>query len=126
MMSRVKDLFWIIFGVVLVRIVLPVSVFALSIAPPATLGDLNSVFASAVKALISLVGIASLTMLLFGGFKFISAGSDKEAAQKAQQTINYAVGGLIISLSAWLILSLIGNFLGVNLNVFDICITPGC
>jgi hypothetical protein len=94
---------------------------------PAQIGNLNDVFAALVRSLIGLVGIASFAMLLIGGFKFLSAGSDKDAAQKAQMTINYAVGGLIISLSAWLILNLIGIFLGVNLNVFDICINhTGC
>jgi hypothetical protein len=103
------------------------SAFALNNQDPAMIGDLNTVFGSVVRALIPVCGFAAFAMLVYGGFKFLAAGSDKDATQKAQQTINYAVGGLLISLCAWLILNLIGLFLGVNLNIFNICInSTGC
>jgi hypothetical protein len=127
-MSNFKTIFIRFLQLVPLFLILPFPAYAqMAYADnAATIGDFNSVFASILRALIGLVGIASLAMLILGGFKFISAGADKDASQKAQQTITYAVGGLIISLSAWIILSIIGTFLGVNLGVFDICITAGC
>jgi nitrogen fixation/metabolism regulation signal transduction histidine kinase len=102
-MSQLKSYFFSFLRIVLVILVLPAPVFAQNMtanAAPAYLGNLNTVVAKAITALISLVGIASFVMLLLGGFKFLSAGSDKEAAQKAQQTINYAISGLVICITA--------------------------
>jgi hypothetical protein len=59
-------------------------------------------------------------MLILGGFKYLSAGADKDAANKARLTISYALGGLILVLSAWIILVLLGGFLGINVDRFDI------
>jgi hypothetical protein len=61
-------------------------------------------------------------MLLLGGFKYMSAGSDKGATEAAKNTLTYAIAGLVIAASAMAILALIGVFFGVNLGVFDICI----
>ena len=89
---------------------------------PAKISDLETVFGSVVSVALSAAGIAVLVMLIVGGFKFLSAGGDKEATQKAGKTITYAIGGLVLVLSAWIILNLLGNFLGVNFSVFDITI----
>jgi len=67
-----------------------------------------------------LAGIAVLVMLVWGGYQFLMAGGDKEGAAKAQKTLTYAIGGLILVLSAWIILNLLGNFLGVDFSVFKI------
>ncbi len=91
-------------------------------APPAEIEDLNAIFSNLLRIIIPLISLASLGMLLYGGYRYLSAGADKQATTLAQQTLTYALGGLIISLSAWVILGLIGTFLGINVTVFDICI----
>jgi hypothetical protein len=91
---------------------------------PATIGDLVEVFGNVVKIALTGAGIASLVMLVVGGFKYLSAGGDKEATQKASRTITYAIGGLIVVLSSWIILSLLGGFLGLNFQDFSVCL-PG-
>lgn len=91
---------------------------------PASIGDLETVFGNVVSVALGAAGIAALVMLIVGGFKFLSAGGDKEATQKAGQTITYTIGGLVLVLSAWIILNFLGNFLGINFSVFNICL-PG-
>lgn len=91
---------------------------------PARISDLEGVFGNVVSVALSAAGIAALVMLIVGGFKFLSAGGDKEATQKAGQTITYAIGGLVLVLSAWIILNFLGNFLGIDFSVFNICL-PG-
>mgnify|MGYP001573739194 FL=1 len=88
----------------------------------AKISDLEQVFGSVVSVALSAAGIAALVMLIVGGFKFLSAGGDKEATQKAGQTITYAIGGLVLVLSAWIILNFLGNFLGVDFSVFKIMV----
>mgnify|MGYP001579576789 CR=1 FL=1 len=89
---------------------------------PARIGDLETVFGNVVSVALSAAGIAALVMLIVGGFKFLSAGGDKEATQKAGQTITYAIGGLVLVLSAWIILNFLGNFLGVDFSTFKIAL----
>lgn len=92
--------------------------------PPATLGDLNIIFANIVKVAIALVGLAVLAMILFAGFQFLGAAGDKEKTQQAQKILNYALRGFVLTLAAWIILNLIGNFVGIKLDLFSICL-PG-
>jgi len=88
---------------------------------PATLGNLNQVFGSVISQILSLVGMLAVVMLVVGGYKYLMAGTDKDAATKARNTITYVVMGLILAVSAWMIINLVGKFLGVNLSTFNIC-----
>lgn len=95
-------------------------------ADPATLSDLNSVFGSVLRVALAGVGIAVTIMFVIGGYQFMMAGSDKDAAARARHTLTYAVIGLVLALSAWIILTLVGTFLGVNFANFDICWGANC
>ncbi len=85
----------------------------------ASIGDFNSVFASFISSAIALVGLASIIMIVIGGLKLLTAGADKEAAASAQHTLTYAIIGLIVTISAWIILSLTGTFLGLDFFNFS-------
>ena len=93
---------------------------------PATLANLDQVFASVLRVALAGVGIAVTIMFVIGGYQFMMAGSDKDAAARARATLTYAVIGLILALSAWIILTLVGSFLGVNFANFTICLPGGC
>lgn len=94
-------------------------------AAPAQLTDLTTVLSSVVGVAIPIAGIAVIVMFLVGGFGFLTAGGDKEATQKAQHTLTYAIGGLILVLSAWMIMALLGNFLGISFDNFTLSLpTP--
>jgi len=96
----------------------------------AMIGDLEGVFNQFIGSAIGLVGIICVVMLVVGGIKFLTAGADKEGAAGAQRTITYGIIGLIVTISAWIILSLLGTFLGIRFSTFSICIPgfagPGC
>lgn len=90
----------------------------------AKLGDLAQVFRQVFTVALTLIGLASLVMLMVGGFQFIGAGGDKEAAARARGTLTYAILGLLLAVSAWMILNLAYRFLGLpSPGVFNICIT---
>ncbi len=97
---------------------------------PATIGDLNQVFETVISNAIYLAGIAVILMLVWGGIQFLMAGGDKEATQKAGKTITFAIAGLVLVICSWLIINVLGNFLGVNFSIFNICLPgysgPGC
>ncbi len=63
-------------------------------------------------------------MFIVGGYQYLMAGGDKDAAVRARNTITYAIVGLILAVSAWMILTLLGSFLGASFQIFTICL-PG-
>jgi len=102
------------------------TVFCYNVSMPARISDLDTVFETAITSLLTLAGAAVLVMLVVGGFHYLHAGQDKEAASKAWATVTYAVLGLATAASAFMILTILGNFLGVNLGNFTICAVTGC
>ena len=96
---------------------------------PARIEDLDSVIANVLSNAVTAVGIASLVMLVIGGFQFFSAGADKEGTARARHTITYAIFGLVLAVSAWLILALFAAFFFNDPNrfsTFTICLPGGC
>lgn len=88
------------------------------------LSALSEVFRNFIQVALGLVGVIAIIMIVAAGFQFLSAGYDKEGAARARRTITYATIGLLVAVSAWIIIRLLGQFLGVNLDIFRICL-PG-
>ena len=88
--------------------------------PPAQIQDLEALFARAVKFAAWGAGIGLFIMLVVGGVKFITSHGDPQAAASAKQTITFAVVGLLVIVGGWLILSILGKVLGINLLQFTI------
>lgn len=68
----------------------------------------------ALYTLLFLVVIFSLIMLLVGGIMWISGKGEKEAMAKAKGTVSYALIGLVLGLSSFLILNTLGAILGIK------------
>ncbi len=85
---------------------------------PAKLSDLEGVFGNVVSAALGFAGIVLFVLLLVGGIKYITSGGDPKAAEGAQKTITYAIGGLALILLSYLILVLIKTITGVDVTQF--------
>lgn len=59
--------------------------------------------------------IVLVFMLISGGIKFIAAGSDKDAVQHASKQLTHALIGIVILLSVYAIVALIGGVFGINI-----------
>ena len=59
-----------------------------------------------IQFLLGLAGAISMLFILLGGYKYIIGGltDDKESGKK---TLTYAIIGLIVSLSAWVVINVI-------------------
>ena len=86
----------------------------------ATLKGFEAIFYNVVTVVLSVAGIAFFVMLIVGGFKYMSTGGDQQKTQAARQTLTYAVIGLVVIISAFLILKLIETFTGVPITTFRI------
>lgn len=89
-------------------------------AGPATLEDFGTiVFPQIVQIALGLVGVAFTVMLIIASFQYVTAAGDKEATQRAQKTINYALRGFVLTISAWIIIALFANFIGLDMDLFS-------
>ncbi|KKU77842.1 MAG: hypothetical protein UY05_C0072G0004 [Candidatus Peregrinibacteria bacterium GW2011_GWA2_47_7] len=61
---------------------------------------------SLINFLLGLAGIISVLFIVLGGYRYVLGGitDDKESGKK---TITYAIVGLIVSLSAWIVINVI-------------------
>jgi len=76
------------------------------------LGELlNNVITTASVA----AGILLFVYLIFGGFKYITAGGDEKAVGEAKRMLTNAVVGMITLAFAYFIVGIIGKVLGVEI-----------
>lgn len=60
----------------------------------------DGIITKAARVLALVVGIASVIMVIIGGFKYILSNGDSNAINSAKNTILYALIGLVISVIA--------------------------
>lgn len=78
----------------------------------------DGVFTKISNTLLLVIGIISVVMLIYGGFRYIISGGDNKKVADAKNTILYAIIGLIISLLAYAIINfVITAITGQNLNL---------
>jgi hypothetical protein len=87
---------------------------------PARISDFEVVFTNIVRNILGLAGIVLFLLLLVGGFKFMTAGGDPKALDAAKKTITYAIAGMVLVASAFLILRFIQVFTGIDVTNFRV------
>ena len=73
-----------------------------------------------VAAIVAISGVALFIMLLIGGFNFLFSGGDQKKLEAARNTISHAIIGLVVIVSAYLILRTIKVFTGVDVTQFNL------
>lgn len=92
---------------------------------PATIKDIEVVFARVVNVVLGLAGIAFFIMLLVGGFNMLTSGGEPQKADAAKKTLTTAFAGLMLVALAYLIIKFLSNFTGLPLGTFSITLpTP--
>lgn len=90
----------------------------------------SSVIPTAINSIFTLIfviaGIVALFFIIYGGISWITSAGDKEKIQAARGKIVYAIIGLIIILSSYLIISTVGNLFGVNILNIPAPQAPSC
>ena len=62
-----------------------------------------------VNILLWAVGILSVIMIIFSGFRYITSSGDASKTKSAQSTLIYSVVGLIVAIMAWAIVNMVTN-----------------
>ena len=76
-------------------------------------GD-NGLIKTVVNILLWAVGILSVIMIIFSGFRYITSAGDAAKTKSAQSTLTYAVVGLIVAVFAWAIVNIVLDRIGVK------------
>lgn len=79
-----------------------------AVNPLAKVSSLGSLINVAIPLITIVAALIFLFMLISGAFKYITAGDSAEQVKKAQSTFVTAIIGLIIVVSAYMIVKLIG------------------
>ena len=69
-------------------------------------GD-SSIIKRAINIMLFAVGVLSVVMLIFGGFRYVISGGKKESVTNAKNTIIYAIVGLLVAVFAYAIINFI-------------------
>ena len=82
----------------------------------------TDIFGRVLGALIPIGGIILFVMLIVGGFAYITSSGDPRKTEGARNTLTYAIAGIVVLAAAFLIVSVIATFTGVdsilNFNVY--------
>ena len=60
-----------------------------------------------VNVLLWAVGVLSVIMIIFSGFRYITSAGDTSKTKSAQSTLIYSVVGLIVAIMAWAIVHMV-------------------
>ena len=69
-------------------------------------GD-TSIIKRGINIMLFGVGVLSVIMLIFGGFRYVISGGKKESVTNAKNTILYAIIGLLVAVFAYAIINFI-------------------
>lgn len=88
--------------------------------PPATLGDLEVVFARIIAFSTTLAILAFFIMFVVASFKYLTSGGDQKATESARNTMTYAIIGILVVVGAYIAMALLEGFIGIPLTIFSI------
>lgn len=80
----------------------------------ATIQGLECLIANVFTVIITLIGLAAFVMLIVGSVRWLMSGGNSSALDKARSTMTYAIIGIVVALSAFIVLNLISGFTGVD------------
>lgn len=90
-------------------------VYAYDISNPTPFENFGGLLTTLVPNIFILAGLLTFFYLIFGGFKYMTAGGDEKAVTSAKNMITNAAVGLIIIFCAWWIMHIIEIVIGVSI-----------
>lgn len=86
----------------------------------ATIQGLQCLLANVLSVAITLIGIVAFFIFIISAFQIMMSGSNSKGLESAKGSITFAIVGIVVALSAFLILNLLSSFTGINLTRFVI------
>lgn len=80
----------------------------------ATIQGTMCLLANVLSIALTFIGLAGFVMTIVGALTWLLSGGDSQKVEKAGKTITFAIVGLIVALSSYVIIRLIASFTGVS------------
>ncbi|MFZ1257931.1 MAG: hypothetical protein WAQ25_00490 [Candidatus Saccharimonas sp.] len=74
--------------------------------------DGNTAVWKIVQQALAILGLVAVVMIVVGGIKYAASGGDSAGIKSAKDTIMYAIIGLVVAISGYVIILLVTNFFG--------------
>ena len=74
---------------------------------PGGSGDFENLITTIVNILLFLIGLLSVIMIIYGGFRFVTSGGSAESVKAAKNTILYAIVGLVVAIMAFAVVNFV-------------------
>lgn len=84
----------------------------------ATIRGITCIIERLLEAIPAILVLGAVGVIIFGGIKLLTAGSDPKAIESAWKTITWAAVGIVLMAVAWLILVAIENLTGAPVTQF--------
>jgi phage shock protein PspC (stress-responsive transcriptional regulator) len=81
----------------------------------ATIQGIGCVLANILSVFLTVLGLAGLVMVIYAAFNLLLSGGNSQAMVKSKNTLTFAVVGIVLALSAFIIINLISNFTGIDI-----------
>lgn len=81
----------------------------------ATIQGIGCLLANVFSVFLTILGIVGFIMIIYAAFNLMVMGGNSQATEKSKNTITYAVIGIILALSAFIIINLIASFTGLEI-----------
>lgn len=83
-------------------------------ASVATLQGFQCLLANVLSSFLSLVGIVGFIMIAVAGIRLLLSGGNSQAMEKSRSSVTFAILGIVLALSSFIILNLISEFTGIK------------
>ena len=97
-------------------LLVPAVVHAAGIESQTNINDLGQVPGTIFKLLLDFLPIIATIYLAIAGYRYIVSQGNPDQMEKAKKNLTYAVVGVVVAYSAFLIIRLIGQQLGFGTN----------
>lgn len=89
----------------------------------ATIQGASCAIANILSFAVTGLGLIAFAMFIFASFKYMLAGNQTKSTESARSTMTFAIVGIVVALSAFIILNLLVGFTGIE-SLLDFVI-PG-
>lgn len=80
----------------------------------ATVQGIGCLLANVFSVVLTVLGIAGFIMIIYAAFNMMIMGGNAQATEKSKSTITFAIIGIILALSSFIIINLISSFTGIE------------
>jgi hypothetical protein len=80
----------------------------------ATIQGLQCLLANVLSYVVAGLGLVGFVMIIVGAFSYLISGGSSKGVEGGRQTITFAIIGLVVALSAFIILQFVASFTGVS------------